>query len=112
MLPTVEELPVEEGENDLIPRHMVECLEYLEHQAGKPLRPLLAHLAPHRMGQKLRQEFHEAQHLQMLDLCPWLKAPGLPVQTGTGADIPYNQKRPNAERDHVERGFAAKPSEK
>ena len=89
MLPTVEELPVEDGDNDLITRRMVECFEYLEHQAGKPLRPQLAHLAPHRMGQRLREDFYEAQRLQMLDLCPWLQPPALPAQSGTEAEIPY-----------------------
>ena len=54
MLPTVEELPVMDDADNPIPRRMVECLEYLEHQAGKLLRPLISHLAPHRMGQKLR----------------------------------------------------------
>ena len=88
MLPTVEELPICDEDENPLPRKMVECLEFLEHQAGKPLRPLIAHLAPHRMGQKLRAEFYEAQRLQMIDLCPWLQPPDLPTPQQLLSDGP------------------------
>ena len=89
MLPTVEETTSSRDGDDPVHVHMAECFEYLEHQAGKPLRPLIEHLAPHRMGHRLRSEFYEAIRLQMLDLCPWLEPPPLPQAGSTEPEIPY-----------------------
>ena len=89
LLPTVEDLPLRDDETDPMLVPVAEALDFLEHQAGKALRPLIAHLAPHRMGHKLREEFYEARRLQMLDLCPWLAPPALPAANSTQPEIPY-----------------------
>ena len=50
VLPSVEELPIAEDDRNPVGQMIARCLDYLDHQAGKPLRPLIEHLAPHRMG--------------------------------------------------------------
>ena len=49
ILPTVEELPHQEDEDNMATRHLAETLDYLDHQAAPPLRPSIAprYAAPH-----------------------------------------------------------------
>ena len=51
MLPTFEELPTRQEGEDPVRLHVAECLDYLEHQAGK----LLAHSAPPSHGPQTPQ---------------------------------------------------------
>ena len=89
VLPHVEELPAGEDDDTAQTRDIAAALDFLDDQGRTQLRPKIQHLAPHRMGERLRQEFYEAMRLQMLELCPWLQAPGLPTANSTQADISW-----------------------
>ena len=93
VLPSVEELPLAEDDRNPVGQLIAKSLDYLDHQAGKPLRPLIEHIAPHRMARKLREAFYEARRLQLYDLCPWLTPPGLPETAPSRPDIPWQWQR-------------------
>ena len=86
-LPTVEERPLGDDMEHPFARPITDALEYLEHQAGVPLRPHLLHLQPHRMGGKLRDLFYGARGAQMRDICHWLEPPALPSTPPAEPDI-------------------------
>ena len=68
-----------DGDGDHLHRNVAEALEYLNHHARVDLRPLVAHLEPHRQPKRLRELFYERLAVQMQDVCPWLVPPGLPT---------------------------------
>ena len=67
-----------DDDGDHLHRTVAETLEYLNHHARVDLRPLVAHLEPHRQPRKIRELFYERLAVQMQDICPWLIPPGLP----------------------------------
>ena len=77
----------DDGEAETLRDDMNHAFEHLAHQARADLRPLIAHLEPHRQARKLRELFYDKLSLVMFDVCPWLQPPGLP-DTKDG-DITY-----------------------
>ena len=88
MLPTIEELPtVKKKKKNPVARQIANTMECLTHETGTPIRPFIAHLAPHRMGHRVRELFSEPQR-HMLDFCPWVQPPRMLPARASQPEIP------------------------
>ena len=66
---------ISDEEGNHLHRTVAETIEYFNFHAKADLRPMVAHLEPHRQPCKLRELFYERLAFNMRELCPWLVPP-------------------------------------